>query len=57
MFDQISIASERQILFYAALDFPPNCPHLSGCGSETGSTAKSALPKTKLARFYLAYAE
>ncbi len=57
MLDQVSIASERQILFYAALDFSSNRPHLPRCASETGSTAKSALLKTKIAHFYLAYAE
>jgi hypothetical protein len=28
MFGQTSIASKRQILFYTALDFSPNRPHL-----------------------------
>jgi len=37
MLDQAYIAFKRQIFFYAALDFSPNCPH---------SVAKSALLKT-----------
>jgi hypothetical protein len=44
MFGQTSIASKRQILFYAALYFSPNCPH---------SAAKYAWPKTKYAPFRL----
>jgi len=44
MFGQALIASKRQILFYSALDFSPNCPHWA---------AKSALFKRKFAHFRL----
>jgi len=44
MFGQALIASKRQIFFYSALDFSPNCPHWA---------AKSAWSKIKFAHFRL----